>query len=83
MISTSQELRDAFPHAVQLIERLKQNNYDFRQITSRYDEISRTISRLESEAEPALFKVLEQLKKQRLKLKDEIAIQLMKLERQT
>jgi uncharacterized protein YdcH (DUF465 family) len=82
MISTSQELRNAFPHAVRLIERLEQNNYDFRQITSRYDEISRTISRLESEAEPALFKVLEQLKKQRLKLKDEITIQLMKLERQ-
>lgn len=43
--------------------------------------MNRQIYRIETEEEPTTDEVLERLKKQRLKLKDDIATLLMKLER--
>ncbi|HZM09196.1 MAG TPA: DUF465 domain-containing protein [Candidatus Limnocylindrales bacterium] len=51
------------------------------QLAARYDKVNRHIHRIESEEEPTADGVLEGLKKQRLKLKDDIATQLGKLER--
>ena len=56
-------------------------NYPFRRLTSRYDEVNRQIYRIESEEEPTTDEVLERLKKERLKLKDQIAGMLTKIER--
>ena len=56
-------------------------NYEIRQLVKGYDEINRKIYQIESEEQPTADEVLEQLKKQRLKLKDEIAAALLKFER--
>jgi len=74
------ELRDEFPQEISLIERMVRTNYEFRRLVARYDEVNRSIYRVESEEEPTTDEVLERLKKQRLKLKDEIAAILTKLE---
>ncbi len=74
-------LPEEFPAESRLVERLAKKDYEFRQLTMRYDDVNRHIYRIESEEEPTTDEVLEDLKKQRLKLKDEIAIALAKLER--
>lgn len=75
------ELQDDFPEEAPLIERLKKANHEFRQLASRYDRVNRHIYRIESEEEPTTDEALERLKKQRLKLKDEIAVIFNKVER--
>ena len=73
------ELRDEFPQEISLIERMIRTNYEFRRLAERYDEVNRNIYRIESGEEPT-DEVLARLKKWRLKLKDEIAAILTKLE---
>ncbi|HET7381198.1 MAG TPA: DUF465 domain-containing protein [Pseudolabrys sp.] len=75
------ELQDEFPGEVLFIERLIKTNYEFGQLAAHYDEVNRQIYRIETEEEPTVDEVLERLKKRRLKLKDDIATLLMKLER--
>jgi uncharacterized protein len=75
------ELREEFSAEASLIERLRKTNYDFGRLASRYQEVNRSIHRIESEEEPIDDAVLERLKKQRLKLKDDIAAFLTKVER--
>jgi uncharacterized protein YdcH (DUF465 family) len=75
------ELDEEFSAEASLIERLKKTNYDFGRLASRYEEVNRSIYRIESEEEPTDDAVHERLKKQRLKLKDEIAAFLTKVER--
>lgn len=75
------ELQEEFAAEAQLIERLKKTNHEFGRLASRYEDVNREIRRIESEEEPTDDTVLEKLKKQRLKLKDEIASFLTKVER--
>lgn len=75
------ELQDEFPGEALFIERLIKSNYEFGQLAIHYDGVNRQIYRIESEEEPTADEVLERLKKQRLKLKDDIAALLVKLER--
>jgi uncharacterized protein len=75
------KLQDEFSGEASLIERLRKTNYEFRRLASRYEEVNRNIHRIESDEEPTADTVLEQLKKERLKLKDEIASFLTKIER--
>lgn len=75
------ELQEEFSGEAQLIERLRKTNYEFGRLASRYEEVNRNIYRIESEEQPAADTVVEELKKQRLKLKDEIASFLTKVER--
>jgi len=75
------ELQDEFPDEPVLIARLTKANYLFRRLASQYDEINRQIYRIESEEEPTTDEVLERLKKQRLKLKDQIAGMFRRVER--
>jgi uncharacterized protein YdcH (DUF465 family) len=75
------ELQDEFPEQAGLIKRLKRTNYEFRRLSIRYDEVNHHVHRIESEEEPTTDEVLENLKKQRLKLKDDIATLLAKQER--
>src|SRR6516162_6891530 len=74
------ELRDEFPQEISLIERMIRTNYEFRRLAERYAEVNRNIYRIESGEEPTTDEVLARLKKWRLKLKDEIAAILTKLE---
>jgi len=75
------ELRDEFPGEALFIERLIKRNHEFGKLATHYDEVNRQIYRIESEQEPTADEALEGLKKQRLKLKDDIATMLTKLER--
>jgi uncharacterized protein YdcH (DUF465 family) len=75
------ELQEEFPQESTFIERLKKTDHEFRRLVARYDEVNGKIYRIESEEEPTTDEVLEVLKKQRLKLKDEIAAKLAKLRR--
>jgi len=81
MIRVAHDLEAEFPGKAPLIARLTESNYEFGRLASRYDEVNRHIHRIESEEEPTSDEVLEVLKKQRLKFKDEIANVLAKLER--
>ncbi len=67
------ELQAEFSADKRLLERLVQTNYLFRRLAARYEEVNTSINRIESEDEPTSDEVLERLKKQRLKLKDDIA----------
>jgi uncharacterized protein YdcH (DUF465 family) len=80
MIHIPHELRDEFPRETQFIEQLSRTDYRFRRLVTRYDEVNGNIYRIESEEQPTSDEVLERLKKRRLKLKDEIATALTKLE---
>lgn len=80
MIQIRHELRDEFPTEVRFIEQLARTSHHFRQLVTHYDNVNRTIHHVESEEQPTTDEVLEQLKKERLKLKDEIAKNLGRLE---
>jgi len=75
------ELQDEFPEEVTLITQLRKTNYLFRRLMRRYDEVNRQNYRIASEEEPTTDEVLERLKKERLKLKDQIARMLTRTER--
>ena len=81
MMRIPHELQAEFSEDRVLVERLTRTNYLFRRLAARYDEINSNINRIETEGAPTSDEVLERLKKQRLKLKDEIAAILAKLER--
>ena len=75
------ELQEEFRSEAALIARLQETDRLFRELASGYDEVNRQIYRIESEDEPTTDEVLEDLKKQRLKLKDEIREMLARVER--
>lgn len=75
------ELQEEFPDESVLIARLTKTNYLFRRLPGHYDTANRQIFRIESGEEPTADEVLEKLKKQRLKLKDQIARMLKRVER--
>ncbi len=75
------ELSDEFPDETALIARLGKTDYLFRRLAGRYGEANRAIFRIESGDEPTADDVLERLKKQRLKLKDQIARMFARVER--
>ena len=74
-------LQDEFPEEAALIVRLAKTNYLFRRLAGRYDTANREILSIESGERPTTDDVLEQLKKERLKLKDQIARMLNRVER--
>jgi uncharacterized protein YdcH (DUF465 family) len=80
MIHIPHELQDEFPKETRFIEQLTGTNHHFRQLVTRYDEVNQNIHRIESEEQPTTDEVLEEFKKQRLVLKDEIAALLQKFE---
>ncbi|MGO9132717.1 MAG: YdcH family protein [Methylovirgula sp.] len=73
MTHIAHELKDEFPNDALLIDRLVQTDYEFGRLARGYDAVNRQIYLIESEDAPTSDEVLEELKKQRLKFKDEIA----------
>ncbi|SHL64810.1 YdcH family protein [Roseibium suaedae] len=68
------ELHEEFPQAVEALRTLKTSNAHFARLADEYHEVNREIHRIESEVAPASDQALEELKKQRLNLKDQIAV---------
>ena len=73
MSHVAHELTDEFPAQAQAIHALKASNAHFARIAERYHELNRTLHRMETNVEPADDFTMEELKKERLRLKDEIA----------
>jgi uncharacterized protein YdcH (DUF465 family) len=69
-------LHEEFPGASASISKLKIQDAHFARLADRYEHVNREIHRIEAEVEPASDETLEDLKKTRLKLKDEIAAML-------
>lgn len=73
MSHTPHELRDEFPDALDILHELKIGNAHFASLAERYHDVNREIHRIEAEVAPASDAHAEDLKKQRLKLLDEIS----------
>ena len=67
------ELHEEFPEHADRIHELKTANTHFAQLAEKYHEINRAIHRAETEVEPTDDFHLEDMKKERLALKDELA----------
>ena len=72
MTHTPHELTDEFPEQAALIHKLREENSHFAKLSDNYHEINREIHRGETDVEPMDDVRLEDLKKQRLVLLDEI-----------
>jgi len=61
-----------FPEFKDQIHDLKMTNNHFSKLMKEYDEIDKHVFRIESDAEPTGDEYLRDLKKKRLKLKDDL-----------
>ncbi|MHB2169893.1 YdcH family protein [Alsobacter sp. R-9] len=66
-------LHEEFPTAAAKISSLKIGDAHFARLADQYETLNREIHRIETDVEPASDETLENLKKKRLRLKDEIA----------
>ena len=73
MVHTPHELAEEFPEFVSKIHDLKQKDAHFARLADEYHTTNREIHRVETGIEPASQVREEDLRKQRLRLKDEIA----------
>jgi uncharacterized protein YdcH (DUF465 family) len=78
MLRIPHELREEFRDAAMVIDRLITADHSFARLASNYEDVNRAIYRIESGEEPTVDERLEELKKERLKLKDQIAAILAK-----
>lgn len=69
-------LHEEFPTAAASITRLRIGDAHFARLAESYESLNREIHRLETDIAPASDEAIEELKKRRLRLKDEIAAML-------
>ncbi len=67
------ELHEEFPEAAEALHTLKTSDAHFARLAEEYHTINREVHRIETDLEPASDDALEELKKKRLHLKDQIA----------
>jgi uncharacterized protein YdcH (DUF465 family) len=72
MSNTPHDLTEEFPDRRERITELKTSNGHFARLAEEYNEVNRAIHRMETRVEPASEDVEEELKRQRVRLKDEI-----------
>jgi len=73
MSDTPNNLAEQFPHAVEKMHELKISDAHFAKLHDDYHEINRAIHRAETNVEPTDDFHMEDMRKQRLALLDEIA----------
>ena len=78
MSNTPHELHEEFPQDLDKIHDLKIGNAHFAKIAEEYHVVNRKIHRIETEVEAASDFRMEDLRKERLRLKDEIAMMISK-----
>lgn len=76
MSHTPHELHDEFPEDAQLIHELRATNAHFTKLADKHHDLNREIHRIEIGVEPASDARVEELKKERLSLLDEISAML-------
>ena len=69
-------LTDEFPEFETKIHDLKVEDEHFKKLFDEYDEVDHEIYKIESDAEPASDETVNQLRINRLRLKDEIYLML-------
>ena len=72
-IDSRETLHDLFPDDEAVLHALKINNAHFRALAEQHNILAKQIYRIETDIEPASDEHLEELKKQRLALLDEVA----------
>jgi len=72
MSHTPHELADEFPDHVDAIHKLKTSDQHFAKLADRYHVLNRDIHRAASGVEPTDDLHAEEMKRERLRLKDEI-----------
>lgn len=73
MTHVPHELTEEFPHLQQKISDLKANNGHFARLFDEYHTLNRSIHRAETNVEPTDDYHMLDMRKQRLRLKDELA----------
>ncbi len=76
MSHTPHELAEEFPHAVEMIHKLKLEDAHFARLSEEYHNINRAIHRAETLVEPVSDMHETEMRRKRLALKDEIAAML-------
>ena len=74
------DLHHEFPEFNDEIHHLKMNDNHFSRLFTEYHEVNREIQRIEQGVENTSDDYLEQKKKERLQLKDELFVMLKKVE---
>jgi uncharacterized protein YdcH (DUF465 family) len=72
-MSTPHELHEEFPGKADRIHALKQEDAHFRHLADAYHEANRAVHRAETRAEPVSEEEEQRLRRERARLKDEIA----------
>ncbi len=72
MTHTPHELHEEFPEFAEKIHEMKVANSHFGKLAEDYHRLNREIHRAETDIEPTTDEHLEEMKKERLSLKDEI-----------
>lgn len=78
MILEKHDLHHEFPEYNDEIHHLKMNDNHFARLFSDYHEVNQAVQRIEQGVENTSDEYLEQQKKQRLKLKDELFVMIKK-----
>jgi len=73
MSHTPHELHNEFPDDAGLLHDLKVSDSHFKAVADRYHDVNREIHRIEVEVDHASDARLEDLKKQRLSMLDEVS----------
>lgn len=73
MSHTPHELAEEFPDKQARMHALKTTNAHFARLADEYHELNREIHRIETDVTPASDETMEELKKKRLHLKDQLA----------
>ncbi|PLW75473.1 YdcH family protein [Cohaesibacter celericrescens] len=76
MFYETHKLREEFPDAIEKLQALMIDDEDFLKLAARYTEVNREIIRIEHEEDHASDFYLDNLKRQRLVLKDRVAVKL-------
>lgn len=77
MSHTPHELAEEFPDKIDRIHVLKETDLHFRKLFEEYHLINRAIHRAETRVEPTEQSHEEDMRRQRVRLKDEIARMLL------
>ena len=73
MSHTPHELAEEFPDKIDTMHALKESDAHFRKLFDAYHDVNRAIHRAETNVEPTDQFNEENMRKQRMRLKDEIA----------
>lgn len=73
MTHTPHELAAEFPEAADRLHALRESNPHFARLADDYHEINRAIHRAETRIEPMTDEAEAELRRKRMRLKDEIA----------